>query len=76
MPADHKNRTLLSELAGELDHDLRTPITSIQGFAELMLDDDSITGESREYLTIIINESERMAAMLKKFSAAIEADDL
>lgn len=53
-------------------HDLRTPVTSINGFAELMLDDKAITGSSREYLQIILDESARMSAIVREFSKAIE----
>ncbi|MBC7900223.1 MAG: hypothetical protein H7070_09240 [Saprospiraceae bacterium] len=62
----------VSGLASKLSHDMRSPITSIQGFAELMLKDDAITGQSREFLNIIIEESRSISAMLNKFSSALE----
>ena len=48
-------------------HDIRSPLTSIGGFAQLLLRDDSISGESREYLEIITNEAVKMNEILTKF---------
>jgi two-component system, OmpR family, phosphate regulon sensor histidine kinase PhoR len=46
---------------------LRTPITSIKGFAELLMADETISEENREFLEIIANESDRLAKMLTTF---------
>jgi signal transduction histidine kinase len=56
----------------DLAHELRTPLTSILGFAELLLEDESITGASREYLEIILDESQKMSEMI---SARVEVLD-
>ncbi|MGQ0542243.1 MAG: histidine kinase dimerization/phospho-acceptor domain-containing protein [Blastocatellia bacterium] len=45
-------------------HELRTPLTSILGFAELMLEDESVSTEGREYLQIIVRESARLSETL------------
>ena len=44
-------------------HELRTPITSINGFAEMLLNDDGTLNneERRSYLEIIASESRRLA---------------
>ena len=44
-------------------HELRTPITSINGFAEMLLNDDGTLSneERRSYLEIIASESHRLA---------------
>ena len=44
-------------------HELRTPITSINGFAEMLLNDDGTLSreEKRSYLEIIASESRRLA---------------
>ena len=44
-------------------HELRTPITSINGFAEMLLNDDGPLSreEKRSYLEIIASESRRLA---------------
>lgn len=49
-------------------HDARTPLTSIIGFSELLLEDESLTGQAREYLEIINNEGKTLAAILERFS--------
>lgn len=57
---DEKNRLL-----GMVAHDLRNPLTSIRGFSELILEDQSISRkEMRELLTIIHNLSEEMLLTL------------
>jgi Signal transduction histidine kinase len=50
-----------------MSHELRTPLTSINGFAELLVLDDKIPEESREFLQIISNESQRMSRMIDTF---------
>lgn len=62
-----ENEKLRSDMASLMSHELRTPITSINGFAELLLADDTIPEESREFLAIISNESQRLSKMLTTF---------
>ncbi|MBK7709267.1 MAG: GAF domain-containing protein [Acidobacteria bacterium] len=62
-----ENEKLRSDMASLMSHELRTPVTSIKGFAELLLMDDSITTENREFLQIIANESQRLSKMLSTF---------
>ena len=50
-----------------MSHELRTPITSIRGFAEILLADDQMSEESKEFLEIISNESQRLSKMLSTF---------
>jgi signal transduction histidine kinase len=47
-----------------LSHELRTPLTSINGFSELLMDDDSVSGEAREFATFIHTEAQRLTAMV------------
>jgi signal transduction histidine kinase len=62
-----ENERLRSDMASLMSHELRTPITSIQGFAELLLADETIAEDSREFLEIIVNESQRLSKMLTTF---------
>lgn len=62
-----ENEKLRSDMASLMSHELRTPITSIQGFAELLLADENIPEESREFLNIIASESQRLSKMLTTF---------
>lgn len=47
-----------------LSHELRTPLTSINGFSELLMQDDSVTGEAREFATFIHTEAQRLTMMV------------
>jgi signal transduction histidine kinase len=62
-----ENEKLRSDMVSLMSHELRTPITSIKGFAELLLLDDNISTESREFLNIISTESKRLTNMLTTF---------
>ncbi|HEY0659171.1 MAG TPA: GAF domain-containing sensor histidine kinase, partial [Pyrinomonadaceae bacterium] len=62
-----ENERLRSDLTSLMSHELRTPVTSIQGFAELLLADENISGEAREFLEIIASESQRLARMVSTF---------
>ncbi len=62
-----ENERLRSDMTSLMSHELRTPVTSIKGFAELLLMDDNIPEDAREFLTIINNESERLTRMLATF---------
>ncbi len=61
------------EMIGMVVHDLRSPLTSIQGFAELMLSDAE--GEKREYLDIIKSESQRMKRMTDVFLDVVRLEN-
>lgn len=51
---------LQKDFINNVSHEIKTPITSVQGFAKL-LDDDSLNEEERkEYISIIIEESDRL----------------
>jgi signal transduction histidine kinase len=58
---------LKSDMLSLMSHELRTPVTSINGFAELLMADEKIPEDAREFLSIIHNESQRVARMLSTF---------
>ncbi|HEY0458468.1 MAG TPA: ATP-binding protein [Pyrinomonadaceae bacterium] len=62
-----ENEKLRSDMTSLMSHELRTPVTSIKGFAELLLMDENLSEENREFLTIIANESQRLSKMLSTF---------
>ncbi len=62
-----ENEKLRSDMVSLMSHELRTPVTSIKGFTELLLMDEQISVESREFLDIISNESRRLSKMLTTF---------
>lgn len=61
--------SLKSDMVSLMSHELRTPITSINGFAELLVIDEALSEEQREFLMIIRSESQRLSRMLDTFLA-------
>lgn len=55
----------------EMSHDLRTPLSSIMGFSELLLEDESLQGQTREYLTVISEESRKLASVLNHYLSVL-----
>lgn len=51
---------LKDDFINNVSHELKTPISSIQGFAELLKTEDISLEERKEYSSIIIEESERL----------------
>jgi signal transduction histidine kinase len=58
---------LKSDMLSLMSHELRTPLTSINGFAELLMADESLPAEAREFLSIIHGESQRLSRMVSTF---------
>ena len=50
----------------DFSHEFRTPINSLSGFAQLLMDDDLSAEERREYASIIVEESERLAGLSER----------
>jgi signal transduction histidine kinase len=65
---------LKSDMISLMSHELRTPLTSITGFSELLTLDDKIPEESREFLQIISNESQRMSRMIDTFLSVTQLE--
>jgi signal transduction histidine kinase len=65
---------LKSDMISLMSHELRTPITSINGFAELLMNDEAIPAESREFLAIINSESQRLSRMINTFLAVTQLE--
>jgi signal transduction histidine kinase len=65
---------LKSDMISLMSHELRTPITSINGFAELLMNDETVPAESREFLSIINNESQRLSRMINTFLAVTQLE--
>jgi len=56
----------LSETLRQAAHDAQTPLTSISGFAELLLEDKSVQGNAREHAQIIFDEAARLSGILDR----------
>ncbi|WP_019913142.1 sensor histidine kinase [Paenibacillus sp. HW567] len=67
----------LRQAVANISHDIRTPLTSIFGYIQL-LEDEPITPEEKlEYLTIVKNRTRRLQALLNDFFelSLIESSD-
>lgn len=54
------------DFVANVSHELKTPITSLKGFAETLLDGAGENEEFRnKFLTIILNESDRLQALIQ-----------
>jgi signal transduction histidine kinase len=60
-------KKLKSDTVSLISHELRTPITSINGFSELLSLEDDIPESAREYVAIISNEAQRLSRMIDTF---------
>lgn len=60
-----KLETMRKDFVANVSHELKTPITSIRGFSETLLDDDLNDKETaRHFLSIINEESKRLQALI------------
>jgi len=56
-------QTLRDDFINNFSHEFKTPITSIYGFSKLLLEESVTDDERRQYLSIIAEESGRLAEM-------------
>ncbi len=59
----------------EVVHDLKTPITSIMGFAELLIKGSQDEETQKEFYSIIFSESQRLLALVNNILAVSENID-
>jgi PAS domain-containing protein len=55
------------ELLSAVSHEMRTPLTAITGFAELLLEEKNLPNHIRQHIRTIFNESEKMAELINTF---------
>ena len=61
------DKQALRALVRKAAHDARTPLTSIGGFAQLLVEDGTLTPDARENVEIILDEARRLSEMLDAF---------
>lgn len=54
------------EFVANVSHEIQSPLTSIQGFAQSILEQEAIPAEARRYLHIIEEESRRLSSLSKQ----------
>lgn len=61
-----RSEKLQTEFISSVSHELRTPLTAITGWAETLAYDDSISGDSRRGIEIILKEANRLTKMVSE----------
>ncbi len=56
-----------NKLVRKTAHDVRTPITTIAGFADLLAEDKTLPEGSRDIAATIVTETRRLSDMLEAF---------
>jgi two-component system, OmpR family, phosphate regulon sensor histidine kinase PhoR len=63
-----KLHTLKNDLIATVTHELKTPLSSIRLFVELLLDeDDNLAPKTKEYLHLIDKENRRLTRLINNF---------
>ncbi|WP_304517315.1 sensor histidine kinase [Cecembia rubra] len=60
------NDVLKDEFISTVTHEMKTPITSIRAFSEILLDEDLPEVERKRFLDIIIQETSRMSRLIEQ----------
>ena len=59
-----------NDMIAAIAHDIKTPLTSVNGFVELLLTKDSLTEQDRrDYLRLIEKKSHHLTELIQEFSA-------
>ena len=62
-----ENDQLKDDFLSTVTHELRTPITSIRAFSEILFDNPDLDGLDRQhYLSIVIKETERLSRLISQ----------
>jgi signal transduction histidine kinase len=70
-----KNRRLKQELTGNIAHELRTPVTSIRGFLEIVLENDLQTLRAQEYLQRAYYQTLTLSELISDMSLLTRLDE-
>ncbi|MDR2887968.1 MAG: hypothetical protein LBV26_08220 [Bacteroidales bacterium] len=70
-----KNRRLKQELTGNIAHELRTPVTSIRGFLEIVLENDLTVPRAQEYLQRAYCQTLNLSELISDMSLLSRLDE-
>ncbi len=68
-----KSERLKTELITNVSHDVKTPLTSIINYVDLLKKEELPTDQAREYLAILDRQSQRLKKMLDDLTEASKA---
>lgn len=69
------NEESRKKMISNISHDLRTPLTSMLGYMELIFEDDSIRDDKKdEYLKIIYNKGNSLYGLMEEFFQVSKLD--
>lgn len=60
-----KSERMKVELVANVSHDIKTPLTSIISYVDLLKEDEGLPEELRDYVTILAQKSERLKEMVQ-----------
>lgn len=60
-----KSERMKVELIANVSHDIKTPLTSIISYAELLKQEDGLPEHVKEYISILENKAQRLKAMVQ-----------
>ncbi|CAN5747122.1 hypothetical protein BH20ACI3_BH20ACI3_17470 [soil metagenome] len=69
-----EHEQLRSDMISLMSHELRTPITSINGFSELLIADNQLPEQAKEFVAIIAHECQRLSRMINSFLAVTQLE--
>lgn len=64
----------VNSFAAHVSHELKSPLTAIRGSAELLLDADMSAEDRKRFLTHIVADADRLAALLERLRDLARAD--
>jgi two-component system, OmpR family, phosphate regulon sensor histidine kinase PhoR len=69
--------TTRRDFVANVSHELRTPLTCIIGYVETLLDEQGLSGETREFLLVILKNASRMTRLTEDLLAlaSVESGD-
>lgn len=57
----------LGQLAGNIAHEIGTPLSTLSGYLQLVLSDRSLTPDVREHLDVAAGEAQRVTRIIRRF---------